>query len=131
MRNKLLILIMIVSCTSLFCQEAHLSYNLFGEKNIKTRTDKTVTFFIGENSFTYFKDKDCYRIISIQKKLKPEVLKIDSFLNRAHQLKNINKEDNKIIVKKKDQIFQKIFLYEKRDDCIHVYCVKWEDSIID
>ncbi|TDQ23733.1 hypothetical protein [Tenacibaculum caenipelagi] len=131
MRNKLLILIMIISCSSLFCQEAHLSYNFFGEKNIKTRTNKTVTFFIGENSFIYFKDKDCYKIISVQKNLKPEVLKINDFLNRAHQLKNINKEDNKIIVKKKNQIFQKIFLYEKRDDCIYVYCVKWEDSIID
>lgn len=131
MRSKLMILIIVLSCcSSLFSQEAHLSYNLFGEKNNKTRTDKMVTFFIGENTFKYLKGKDCYKAMSIEKKIKSKVLKIDAFLNKAHQLKRTDKSDS-IIVKKKDEVFQKIFLYEKRDNCIYVYCVKWEDSIID
>ena len=57
-----------------------------------------VTFFIGENSFKYLKGKDCYKAMSIDKKLKPKVLKIDDFLNKAHQLKRTDKGDS-IIVK--------------------------------
>lgn len=132
MKNILLIIFAVFNYCISYSQEIHLSYNLYGEKNAKVVKEKSISFFIGENNFLYKKNKHFYKSIRINKKLTYKIVNIESFLKKAYQLKISRiKKSRKILVSKKSKIFKKIFLYEKKDNYINIYCVDWLDVIID
>lgn len=128
MKTLTIILIMFYSSFS-YSQELHLSYNIFNEENEKVINNKEITFFIGENYFKHKKNKHCYKVLD-NSEISNKIITEKRFNEKIQSLKSNQHKNGMIIIKKKSDIFKKIFLYERKDNCIYVYCVDWIDAIV-
>ncbi len=114
----------------------HLSFNIQpGDIAInKVTTETKITFTIGEERF------DCTKLESIQKLDEAVVqnvklLDLPGFLKFAEKNRKeaIKMEEDKgtITILGNDEVFKKIYLYEKVGGGVHRYEVTWADVIVD
>ncbi len=116
-------------------EEIHLSYNVLRaeENSSKHKGEKgCISFYMNEQEF-----ESCKKSEKINKGELSHIklLDLNTFVKLAHEkeIKSYKKTEHLgyISVLDRNDIFDTVYLYEEKDECIYRYKVEWIEQIVD